>query len=1123
MEFFPSKVGDFIVEANPLTRIIKHAADKAKNEAEFRRPVVNELERIAQKYGLKGEFREENFLFDIGRTDANFSHMNIEFKAPGILDRTLEGANTSAAFKKVCEYMDGLYREMALRAQPPDKTQLVGIIIDGKYIVFIRYVSHIGWSAEQPAEVTPASVEKMLRWLAASAYGCALTPENLVRDFGGGTSHAKAFGRTLYDSVQDNDTTLAGCIYRQWKTFFGETCDYEQGSAKLGKKDELKKFCTDMGVPYKGVDVQRLIFAVHTYYAFLIKLIAFAVIVSKKTNGGNPVSDMPLMTSVELHRRLKDLEEGTNFTSYWGIRNFPEDPFFTWYLHTWSDGLAEAVRRFTDTLSDYDPATFRAKPEGARDLLKKLYQYLIPKDIRHDLGEYYTPDWLAELTLDRVGFVGRAQERVLDPACGSGTFLVLAIQRKMKFCRENEKISEETLLKNLLETVKGIDLNPLAVTAARANFIFAIDPLLHYYPRGEEIPIYLADSIYPPKVSDNLVNHNVRTFHTVVGDFDFPYDVQSEKGMSWLAELMRIYVRDGFDFDSFIERMKRTRTSLDASLFENGEVKPENVESLHVIFDKLVQLKKENRDDIWATIIKNAFMPLFLKGFDYIIGNPPWVNWESLPDNYRRETMHLWKSAGLFVHGGMDTILGKGKKDISTLMAFEATRRYLKDGGKLGFVITQSVFKTSGAAQGFRSFKMPSQDLYSTADIKVRVETADDLCDFQPFEGAVNRTAIITWRKGSPTGYPMKQYVLWQKKPRARIRPDMTLAEVKAVSRLLKYHAKPVDAKDPTSSWITARPKALDALKKVLGKSDYQAREGVNTGGANAIYWLKGVEDAGKDPHTGAELIRAVNLAEGAKSGVAQLREPVILEKELVYPLLRGRDVQRWHAKPMAWILMVQDLKTRRGIDVSTMQKQYPHAWSYLKSFETELRQRAAFKRYFDVKADPFYSMFNAGEYTLAPNRVIWPRISSTLDAVFLKTKGVPLAPQETHVLVSFESPAEGHFFCAVFNSTPINLAAVCYSQRGGKSFGSPHILENIRIPHYSNKFAVHKGLSDLSITAHKLAAAEDWQKLAEVEEQIDLAAAKLYGINDEELAEIRRNLRELNKEDMKTSKLFPK
>ena len=278
---------------------------------------------------------------------------------------------------------------------------------------------------------------------------------------------------------------------------------------------------------------------------------------------------------------------------------------------------------------------------------------------------------------------------------------------------------------------------------------------------------------------------NVRTFHTVVGDFDFPIAVRSEAGMSYVAQFLHDHVRDDHSFESFIQKLILSRGYVDESLFNNGgEVAAENVAVFRDIYDQLCELKRQERDSIWATIIKNAYMPLFLNGFDYVAGNPPWVNWESLPDKYRSETKHLWENAGLFVHKGMDAILGKGKKDLSTLMALEAMRRYLKDGGKLGFVITQSVFKTSGAAQGFRRFRFSTQDPLRPGEVPLRVESADDFIDFQPFEAATNRTAMVVLRKGMPTGYPMKHYTVWQKKPGKRIRPDSTLEEAVSYTHL---------------------------------------------------------------------------------------------------------------------------------------------------------------------------------------------------------------------------------------------------------------------------------------------------------------------------------------------------
>lgn len=105
----------------------------------------------------------------------------------------------------------------------------------------------------------------------------------------------------------------------------------------------------------------------------------------------------------------------------------------------------------------------------------------------------------------------------------------------------------------------------------------------------------------------------------------------------------------------------------------------------------MLELEKKGINGIWARIIKNAFAPLFVGKFDYVVGNPPWINWEHLPEQYREDMKNLWIHYDLFPHKGMDTILGKGKKDISMIMTYVAIDKYLKQGGKLGFLITQSV------------------------------------------------------------------------------------------------------------------------------------------------------------------------------------------------------------------------------------------------------------------------------------------------------------------------------------------------------------------------------------------------------------------------------------------------
>ena len=281
--------------------------------------------------------------------------------------------------------------------------------------------------------------------------------------------------------------------------------------------------------------------------------------------------------------------------------------------------------------------------------------------------------------------------------------------------------------------VVGIDLNPLAVIAARTN---SFSPGRSPAHRGREIdlPVYLADSIVMPAEGEGLFGHDQYPIKTTVGTFVVPSILKAREQIEILANQLEKCIESEVTTTAFLARL------------QNDWLYPR---PMAVSFGPSWKSSMSNSKDctptvnngIWSRILKNAFMPLFLKDFDYIVGNPPWVNWESLPEEYRQDSKKLWAKHGLFPHGGMDTILGKGKKDISMLMTYEAMDSYLKDGGKLAFVITQSVFKTSGAGQGFRRFRLGS-------GTPIKPVYVDDLSSFQCFEGATNRTAVVVLQKG---------------------------------------------------------------------------------------------------------------------------------------------------------------------------------------------------------------------------------------------------------------------------------------------------------------------------------------------------------------------------------------
>ena len=140
--------------------------------------------------------------------------------------------------------------------------------------------------------------------------------------------------------------------------------------------------------------------------------------------------------------------------------------------------------------------------------------------------------------------------------------------------------------------------------------------------------------------------------------------------------------------------------------------------------------------------------------FDYVVGNPPWVAWDNLPNEDRQATKPLWERYGLFSLSGRDARHGGGKKDLSMLMLYAAADRYLKPGGRLGMVITQTLFQTKGAGDGFRRFRLGPDGP------PLGVLRVDDLTALRPFDNAANWTSTIVLQKGIETAYPVP-YDLW--------------------------------------------------------------------------------------------------------------------------------------------------------------------------------------------------------------------------------------------------------------------------------------------------------------------------------------------------------------------------
>jgi hypothetical protein len=171
----------------------------------------------------------------------------------------------------------------------------------------------------------------------------------------------------------------------------------------------------------------------------------------------------------------------------------------------------------------------------------------------------------------------------------------------------------------------------------------------------------------------------------------------------------------------------------------------------------------------------------------------------------------------------------------------------------------------------------------------------------------------------------------------------------------------------------------------------------------------------------------------------------------------------------------------------------------------------------FHVSDAPFYTMFNIGEQTFAPYKVVWKRMANDMKAVVLSKINTPIGekeviPTDTTSLIPFGSEDEAHYVCAILNSHPVRFFVKSFSS-AGRGFGAPSIIKYLRIPKYGKSDQQHRKLSSLSKKAHDLAKKfyeennlEAQEELKDMVEEIDRIVAEVYGITDDELKEVKRD-----------------
>ena len=470
----------------------------------------------------------------------------------------------------------------------------------------------------------------------------AVRPEStdIVQRFG---LHSAVFnsGRILLRSMFENirDEPAVKVKLREWKSLLAKVYGSDIGDTNL--------------------------FMRHTYLTVFSRLLVAKTIYPEEIR--NAVDYRGLLT-------------GEYFTKK-NLPNLVEPDFFSWAIDTEEEeNFIGFLAKLEGYLKVYD------LHEVSEDVLKELYQNVVDPESRHSLGEYYTPDWLAEVMLESVGY---REGILLDPACGSGTFLFSAVKRKRALGLKGQK-----LLEDVVSSIIGIDVHPLAVMMSKANLLLALTEEIKKYKKEIYLQVYLADTLL---ISNDPTKDYLPISVTKTEEFRIPFDtVERDINLDLFIDKMSAYAQRAVEgnkekaFKGLLKSVSIPLSSTEMFFWRHN-------------FGLLIKLLKNKRDSIWSFILKNAYRPAFLKftKVDFVIGNPPWLSYRFIKDDaYKDRIKQLTFDLGLLEKTEVKLFT---QMDTSTVFFRYCEREFLRPSGKIAFVMPKTTIlpaKQHAAFQG---------------------------------------------------------------------------------------------------------------------------------------------------------------------------------------------------------------------------------------------------------------------------------------------------------------------------------------------------------------------------------------------------------------------------------------
>jgi SAM-dependent methyltransferase len=757
------------------------------------------------------------------------------------------------------------------------------------------------------------------------------------------------------------------------------------------------------------------LFLQHTYLTIIAKTMAASVL-------GVSVTDSSALLS------------GRGFSEA-GIGGIVESDFFDWLLD--SHAGSDLVWRI------YLQAS-RFKLEDVKtDVLKGLYESLIDTEQRHFLGEYYTPDWLAEKITSEV--VGRPlEQRVLDPACGSGTFVFHAVRRLLK-ASDEAGLDPGDAISRACSQVFGVDVHPVSVQIARVTFLLALGKeRLKQRPRNINIPIYIGDSL----------QWNTRGF---LAEKDVLIKIPDSQQ---LVEFPFEVSREPIVFDAIIGRMLHlsqadetvdgltSAAGLKSWLEREYRLGESTINTLMNTYVTLHRLDRGGRDHIWGFVARNLVRPIWLsqqeQRADVIIGNPPWLAYRFMDHDMRSQFREECQARGLW------TGQVAQQQDLSAYFFVKSVELYLKPSGKIAFIMpyaTMSRRQYAGFRTGvYRAKKGKIAHVFASIRITQAWAFSDEVYPL----------------------FPVPSCVLFAENAahasKAGRLPETVLA---ASGQLPRRDASRIEGEQHVTwremPWPTEREGRFT-----------EGYAGCFRDGAvvfpSVLLRVKMVEAGRLGSNQVAPLVesRRSNLEKSPWKEIPLLRGNI--EAPFLRTLYLGQSIGPFRVLSPILAVIPWDEHSGNMLDSTEAQARgYAHLASWLQRAEHLWSQHSSRRRTLKEQCD-YYGQLSA-QFPATPLRIAYGA-SGTIPAAVLISDPRGIIEHSLY-WAAVQTEQEGHYLLSILNSNVSRSLAQHLQSRG--QWGARHfdkVLLSLPIPSFNNSDSLHMSLSKAGVHAEQVASA---------------------------------------------------